>query len=119
MQKPSLHPLRLMRLNEYQLENDILAEKDRDRDNNNIGYPGKLADSMKVRSSIPIENRETSIAMPSPTSQVKQAQRDIEAQGLLRRTPNNYLFSQAYGLWLYLSLFAISLILTHTVSTTE
>jgi O-antigen/teichoic acid export membrane protein len=56
--------------------------------------------------------------MPPCDSETAQAQKDSEARHLLRSTPNNYLFSQAYGLWLYLSMFLLSLILTRTVSTT-
>src|SRR5436305_895219 len=122
MQKPSLHSLRLMRLNEYQLENDNCVGKG--RENENVGHAEDLAGSMNVDSSTPIanrelENREPPITMPLPIFDAQQAQRDSEAQRLLKSTPNNYLFSQAYGLWLYLSLFILSLILTHTVSTTE
>ncbi len=46
-------------------------------------------------------------------------QGDIEARHLLQRTPHNYLFNQIYGFWLYLSLFLLTLIITHTVSTKQ
>jgi O-antigen/teichoic acid export membrane protein len=54
--------------------------------------------------------------MSTFTIETKLAQRDIEAQYLLRRTPSSYLFGQAYGLWLYLSLFLFTLLITHHVS---
>jgi O-antigen/teichoic acid export membrane protein len=92
------------------------------RENENTEHDENLASPMTYRSSAPIETRETSITMPPHISEAQgdteARQKDAEAQRLLRRTPNNYLFSQAYGLWLYISLFLISLILTHTVSTT-
>ena len=114
MQKSSLRPLRLMRVNEYQWKGDAPAGEG--RTNENTKNAGNLAGIMKHHS---ITTVETPTAMSPSTYVAQQAQRDSEAQRLLKSTPNNYLFSQAYGLWLYLTLFAISLILTHSVSTTE
>lgn len=41
-----------------------------------------------------------------------QAQTEAEARGLLQRTPNSYLLNQAYGLWVYISWFLLTIILT-------
>ncbi len=41
------------------------------------------------------------------------------AQYLLRRTPTNYLLNQAYGLWVFVSLFILTLIMTRKVSVIE
>lgn len=41
------------------------------------------------------------------------------AHHLLKRTPANYLINQVYGLWVYLSLFLLTILLTHTVSVNE
>ncbi len=41
------------------------------------------------------------------------------AHHLLRRTPGNYVINQIYGLWVYLSLFLLTVLLTHTVSVNE
>ncbi len=38
------------------------------------------------------------------------------AQYLLKRTPSNYLLNQAYGLWVFVSLFILTLIMTRKVS---
>lgn len=54
--------------------------------------------------------------MSTLTIETKAAQRDTEAQCLLKRTPSSYLFGQAYGLWLYISLFLFTLLITHHVS---
>jgi O-antigen/teichoic acid export membrane protein len=54
--------------------------------------------------------------MSTLTIETKLAQKDTEAQYLLKRTPSSYLFGQAYGLWLYISLFLFTLLLTHNVS---
>src|SRR5260370_2349320 len=54
--------------------------------------------------------------MSTLTIKTKPAGRDTEAQCLLKRTPSSYLFGQAYGLWLYISLFLFTLLITHNVS---
>jgi len=41
------------------------------------------------------------------------------ARYLLKRTPTNYLLNQAYGLWVFVSLFILTLIMTRKVSVTE
>jgi O-antigen/teichoic acid export membrane protein len=41
------------------------------------------------------------------------------AQQLLRRTPGSYLLNQAYGLWVFVSLFLLTLIMTRAVSVTQ
>ena len=41
------------------------------------------------------------------------------AHHLLRRTPSNYLINQIYGLWVYVSLFLLTILLTHTVSVND
>lgn len=38
------------------------------------------------------------------------------ARHLLKRTPNSYLLNQAYGLWVYVSLFLLTILLTHKLS---
>src|SRR5579864_868925 len=116
MQKSSLQPLRPIRLKKYVLVNNDSA--DEGRENTDTEYTGNLANSMKYHASAPLKTRETPVAIPSPLSKAQQAQSDSEAQRLLKRTPANYLFSQAYGMWLLFSLFLVTLILTHNISTT-
>src|SRR5438477_7204214 len=41
------------------------------------------------------------------------------ARYLLKRTPSNYLLNQAYGLWVFVSLFILTLIMTRKVSVVE
>ena len=41
------------------------------------------------------------------------------AHHLLKRTPSNYLINQIYGLWLYGSLFILTILLTHAVSVND
>jgi O-antigen/teichoic acid export membrane protein len=44
---------------------------------------------------------------------------EMGAQQLLRRTPASYLLNQAYGLWVFVSLFLLTLIMTRSVSVTQ
>jgi O-antigen/teichoic acid export membrane protein len=44
---------------------------------------------------------------------------EAEAQSLLKRTPNSYLFNQAYGLWFFISWFLLTVIITREVSTEQ
>ena len=41
------------------------------------------------------------------------------ARYLLKRTPSNYLLNQAYGLWVFISLFILTLIMTRKVSVAQ
>src|SRR5690242_15942811 len=41
------------------------------------------------------------------------------ARYLLKRTPSNYLLNQMYGLWVFVSLFILTLIMTRKVSVTQ
>src|SRR5690348_13725569 len=41
------------------------------------------------------------------------------ARHLLRRTPNSYLLNQAYSLWVYVSLFLLTILLTHKLSVND
>ena len=44
------------------------------------------------------------------------ASSEVEARHLLKRTPNSYLLNQAYGLWVFVSLFLLTIIVTRKVS---
>jgi O-antigen/teichoic acid export membrane protein len=108
MQKLPLRPLRLIRLNSTQLTYDLRK----------IHSDGSAAQ----------EDEETAVARRSrsavnlpilSTDTLKQvaAAGESGAQHLLRRTPNNYLFNQVYGLWFYVSSFLLTVLITHSVST--
>lgn len=51
--------------------------------------------------------------MPAP---VTAPLGEAGARHLLKRTPNSYLLNQAYGLWVYISLFLLTILLTHKLS---
>lgn len=113
MQKPSLRPLRLVHIDSFRAEEDNILEVG----DENVG---------KVRSKIGIEARavENTIhaisgALPSVPSYAVETDMPLGeagAQHLLKRTPANYLLNQAYGLWIYFSLFFLTLIITRKVS---
>jgi O-antigen/teichoic acid export membrane protein len=46
-------------------------------------------------------------------------QGDHEARLLLKRTPVSYMLNQAYGLWVFISLFFITVIVTHTLTVAQ
>jgi O-antigen/teichoic acid export membrane protein len=56
--------------------------------------------------------------LPPPTTitQMTAPLGEAEAQLLLRRTPASYLLNQLYGLWIFISLFILTLIMTRKVS---
>src|SRR5579885_2693930 len=41
------------------------------------------------------------------------------ARHLLKRTPNSYLLNQAYSLWVYISLFLLTILLTHKLAVSD
>src|SRR5882762_3471953 len=52
-------------------------------------------------------------------SEVGTAPGEEGAHDLLKRTPLNYLINQGYGLWLYISLFLLTILLARGVSVGE
>ncbi len=58
-------------------------------------------------------------AYESVNETVEATVEDTSAQQLLQRTPASYLLNQAYGLWVFVSLFLLTLIMTREVSVTQ
>jgi O-antigen/teichoic acid export membrane protein len=116
MQKPSLRPLRLIRIDSIQAEeNNYLEAGDE-----NVGKVGTKVgvEAKAVENTIhPISGALTSV--PSYAVETDIPLGEAGAQHLLKRTPANYLLNQAYGLWIYFSLFFLTLIITHKVSVEE
>ncbi len=111
MQKLPLRPLRLVRLT-GSLARYIPKGEEKDT----FGpYLNRNDDPLHSQ---PLTALEEPVAMPAQTIQEKDSQREAEASKLLRRTPYNYLFGQMYGLWLYFSLFLLSIIITRNSTTT-
>lgn len=55
-------------------------------------------------------------AFGQPSEHVTMPLGEEGARHLLKRTPNSYLLNQAYGLWVYVSLFLLTILLTHKLS---
>src|SRR6266478_9054296 len=58
-------------------------------------------------------------AMMIDVTQPEIPRGETGARYLLKRTPSNYLLNQAYGLWVFFSLFILTLIMTRKVSVAE
>ena len=114
MQKLPLRPLRLVRYN-----------GDRPRayipDVTDAGEPvfssSPGADALHHQGALQLEKPKNMLSNISTTQKLTHG--DDAARDLLKRTPNNYLFNQIYGLWLYVSLFLLTLLITHNVSSSQ
>src|SRR5690348_9897271 len=64
---------------------------------------------------------ESGIMLPLPTTKTATTVPlgEAGARHLLRRTPISYLLNQLYGLWVFASLFILSLIMTRKVSVSD
>jgi O-antigen/teichoic acid export membrane protein len=58
----------------------------------------------------------SSVQSESKITAIVPQEGDTEARQLLRRTPGSYLLNQAYGLWVFASLFLLTLVMTRKVS---
>ncbi len=56
---------------------------------------------------------------PAPGVGVELPASEIEARHLLKRTPNSYMLNQVYGLWVFISLFLLTVIVTRKVSVVQ
>ncbi len=65
----------------------------------------------------PITSNAQQIAPGTPEMEVPRGEE--EARLLLKRTPVSYLLNQAYGLWVFVSLFFITVIVTHKLSVAQ
>jgi O-antigen/teichoic acid export membrane protein len=53
---------------------------------------------------------------PAAWADIELPSSEVEARHLLKRTPNSYLLNQVYGLWVFISLFLLTVIVTRKVS---
>jgi O-antigen/teichoic acid export membrane protein len=116
MHKLPLRPLRLKRISAPLQPQIVPTGNYRDDNYGSIHECEELAGSMKYDSHVLLETTGT---LPMDSSDSEQTRQDVAAQHSLKRTPNNYLFGQAYGLWLFFSLFLVSWIVTRATSPTE
>ncbi len=118
MNKISLRPLRLTHMQDVTLDNSIgiTSNSDNGDENENGRRVGQV--QLEHPDGLPIEEPAVTTTAASELD-TQPLPGDTAAHHLLQRTPHNYLFNQIYGFWLYLSLFLLTLIITHTVSTKQ
>ncbi len=107
MQKPSLRPLRLISMNADKLDKQR-SEEQNEWVNNKIDSRGLLQ---------PLTSNSQQIQPGSSLAEIPHSEQ--EARLLLKRTPGSYLLNQGYGLWVFISLFLITVIVTRKLSVAE
>src|SRR5258706_3925172 len=107
MQKTSLRPLRLISMNADKLDKQRLEEQN-EWVNNKIDSRGLLQ---------PLTSNSQQIQPGSSSVEISHSEQ--EALLLLKRTPSSYLLNQGYGLWVFISLFLITVIVTRKLSVAE
>jgi O-antigen/teichoic acid export membrane protein len=110
MPKPTLRPLRLVNLKTDLLDNSTSVEQNGHVDDNTIsrGIIEPLPDqTLQV---LPKDVEVVKVELPRG---------EEEARLLLKRTPGSYLLNQAYGLWVFGSLFLLTVIVTRKLSVSE
>src|SRR5579875_1311485 len=109
-----LRPLRLVRLATGQLENDTHASR-LETENGETRIVEDVNKTQDVEGMFaPIGGE--ALVEPAPDPGVELPGSEIAAQHLLKRTPNSYLLNQVYGLWVFISLFLLTVIVTRKVS---
>jgi O-antigen/teichoic acid export membrane protein len=109
MQKLPLRPLRLVSYSTQQLDNSQMEEHN-DHVEHKTNTRGGIA-------SAPLLEKIQQIPPSSPDEAIPGA--ESEARQLLKRTPGSYLLNQAYGLWVFGSLFLLTVIITRKLSVAE
>jgi O-antigen/teichoic acid export membrane protein len=117
-----LRPLRLVRLVTGQLEDNryIAPSEAANGSVREVGDVNKFQHMEGMLSPVASET----LVEPAPEAENgsksgKLPGSEVEARHLLRRTPNSYLLNQIYGLWVFISLFLLTVIVTRKVSVVE
>ncbi len=118
-QKPQLRPLRLIRLGgeqvnglEASVEDSMMRSEQRNKETKAVKEPESATETTDV---VPDEIPVLFGSITEP--EIPQGEKG--ARYLLKRTPSNYLLNQVYGLWVFFSLFILTLIMTRKVSVVE
>ncbi len=119
IQKSQLRPLRLVRFGGDQvnasraiIEDDTVKGEQSDEEANTVKETESSIDTLEV---IPGEIH----TMFGSITETAIPHGEKGARYLLKRTPANYLLNQAYGLWVFVSLFILTLIITRKVSVVQ
>src|SRR5712692_11686854 len=109
MQKLPLRPLRLVDYSTQQLDNAQIEEH-----NNHVEHK---TNTRGLTTSAPLLDTIQQIQPDNPDAAISEA--ESEARLLLKRTPGSYLLNQVYGLWVFGSLFLMTVIITRKLSVAE
>ena len=118
-QKPQLRPLRLIHLGgeqvngpEASVEDSMMRSEQSNKETKAVKEPENAIDMTDI---VPDEIAAVLNNISAP--EIPRGEKG--ARYLLKRTPSNYLLNQAYGLWVFVSLFILTLIMTRKVSVVE
>src|SRR5438874_1820220 len=106
MRKPALRPFRLISVSTGTLDNPEPQEENSEVKDNK-------------RSSGLVEPVSTKAEQQLPGDTLPKASAEEEARHLLKRTPGSYLLNQVYGLWVFGSLFLLTVLVTRKLSVAE
>ncbi len=107
MHKTTLRPLTPASINAQKLDKQ-----------NTGGENGRVHETIASRGLAQTLTSDTQSIQPvDPVVEIPHSEE--EARLLLKRTPSSYLLNQGYGLWVYLSLFLITIVLTRKLSVAE
>lgn len=104
--RPLLRPLRLVGIKADELDNGTMEEEN-----------GNVEDRKDTRGLMqPISNEVPQLLSKTPPPPITPLEGEVEARLLLKRTPGSYLLNQAYGLWVFASLFLLTIVVTRKLS---
>src|SRR6266700_3618391 len=106
MRKPALLPFRLISVSTGTLDSSEPQEENSEVKDNK-------------RSSGLVEPVSTKAEQQLPGDTLPKANAEVEARHLLKRTPGSYLLNQVYGLWVFSSLFLLTVLVTRKLSVAE
>lgn len=102
--RPLLRPLRLVGMKADELDNGMMEEEN-----------GNVEDRKDTRGLMqPISDEAPQLLTETPP--VETPNGEVEARLLLKRTPGSYLLNQTYGLWVFASLFLLTIVVTRKLS---
>src|SRR6266496_1324476 len=119
IQKSQLRPLRLVRFGSDQVyasraivEDSMMRSEQSNKETKAVKEPESATETTDiVPEEIPV--------LFSSITEPEIPRGEKGARYLLKRTPSNYLLNQLYGLWVFFSLFILTLIMTRKVSVVE
>ena len=121
-QKPALRPLRLVRFEIEQAgvstqveDGDIVRDSEDEFVEHSAHITIDIVEGDQVDQGKPA-NQTNMLPLPTSTTETAIPLGEAGAQQLLKRTPASYLLNQVYGLWIFISLFILTLIMTRKVS---